>query len=126
MDGAAEANPGAFHPDFTVVMADNGLDNEETETTAANIFVFAPGPITHVEDPVNLAAFEAATTVSHREVSKSTIAFEGDGDFRGGIGIKDRIFDEIAQGRFKGFGFADDLQPFFDVEGHRSGAGERI
>ena len=42
------------------------------------------------------------------------------------VGIKDRILDEIAQCRLQRFCFAHDLQPFLDVEGHRSGARQRI
>ena len=44
MDGAALADAGALYPDFAVMMADHGLDNEEAETAAADIFVSCAGP----------------------------------------------------------------------------------
>lgn len=126
MDSTALADAGTLQPDFTLMMADNGLDYKETETATANIFVFAPGAIEHVEDPVDLAPVEAAPSVGNNEVGKAAVSFEGNGDIGGVVGIKDGIFDKITQGRLQSFRLAEDLQPLLNVESHDSGAGQRI
>lgn len=126
MDSATETDAGALHPDFAVMMTDNGLNNEETEATATDIFIFAAGAIEHVEDLADLLAIEPAAAISDHQVGKVSFPLETDRNDRCVVGIKDGIFDEIAQRGLQGLSLAADLQPFFDLQGHRSGAGQRI
>jgi hypothetical protein len=53
----------AFHFDLAVMSANSGVDDEQTEPGAADVFVFTSNAIEHVEDFFLVIEFYAAAMI---------------------------------------------------------------